>query len=293
MSKQRKKSSLEVPNIVVVSDLHCGCQLGLFPAHKSARLRYGGDYTPSGVQRKVWSMWEEFWNEWVPMACHGEPYCVVVNGDALDGVHHGSKTQVTHNLAVQSRIAQDALLPFVQRAAGGLYMVAGTEAHVGQDAEQEEQLAQALGAIPDATGQRVRNDLWLQLGPHRIHFLHHVGTCGSAAYESTGIHREFTEELQEAARWGRQPPSVIVRSHRHRHIEVKIRTNLGYGIAFVTPAWQLKTPFAFRVAGARLSQPQIGGSVIRYGDHDIYTRHKVWDIAPAQPEAPALRGDDI
>ena len=68
-----------------------------------------------------------------------------------------------------------------------------------------------------------------------------------------------------------------VRGHRHRLIEVRVPTALGYGIAFTAPAWQLKTPYTYRIAG-RQSLPQIGGSVIRQGDEDLYTRHWVRSI---------------
>jgi hypothetical protein len=55
---------------------------------------------------------------------------------------------------------------------------------------------------------------------------------------------------------------------------------LGYGIAFTAPAWQLKTPYTYRVAGARQAMPQIGGSVVRQGDSDLYTRH--WVRSPSR-----------
>ena len=84
---------------------------------------------------------------------------------------------------------------------------------------------------------------------------------------------------RKAARWHDQVPDVIVRSHRHRNFEVRMPTANGVGIAMVTAAWQLKTPFAFKIAGARQSPSQIGGSIIRLGSNgDLYTRHKVWTV---------------
>jgi hypothetical protein len=49
-------------------------------------------------------------------------------------------------------------------------------------------------------------------------------------------------------------------------------------MAVVVPGWQLKTPFSHRVAGARQSEPQIGGCVLRCGDEEVFARHKVWRI---------------
>jgi hypothetical protein len=121
-------------------------------------------------------------------------------------------------------------------------------------------------------------ELWVRVGKGLIHCLHHIGTTGSTHYESTAILKELAESYTEAGRWRNQPPDVVVRSHRHRHIEVRIPTSLGYGIAFCTAGWQLNTPFAYRIPGARITTPQIGGSLIRQGDSDLYTRHRIWSV---------------
>jgi hypothetical protein len=46
----------------------------------------------------------------------------------------------------------------------------------------------------------------------------------------------------------------------------------------VTPAWQGKTPFVWKVPGARLSEPQFGGVMIRRGDEEFYFRRQVWTL---------------
>jgi len=221
-------------------------------------------------------MWTEFWQEWVPRVTKGEPYAVVMNGDALDGVHHNSVTQVSHNLKDQSAIAYTVLSEITNKAKDGYYHVRGTEAHVGKSAQEEERLAEALGAIPNEQGQHARWELWKRVGSsqggHLCHFLHHIGTTGSAAYESTAVHKELVEAFVEAGRWGDEPPQVVVRSHRHRHYEIRIATGKGYGISTVTPAWQLKTPYTYRIPGSRLAQPQFGGVLIRAGDEELHTR---------------------
>jgi hypothetical protein len=270
-------------NVIVVSDLHCGCRLGLCPS-KPVKLDDGGTYAPSRLQKRVWSWWQEFWCEWVPRVTKGEDYGVVVNGDAVDGVHHGSTTQISHNMGDQGAIAYEVLAPIVEKCAGRFWMVRGTEAHVGKSATEEERLAERLGAIPNVDGQAARYDLWLEMGGRLIHFLHHIGATGSNAYEATAVGKELVEEYNEAARWGRKSPDCIVRSHRHRHIEVRVPTDRGFAVATVTPGWQLKTPFAWKIAGARLATPQFGGTLIRVGDEDLYTRHKVWSIEPTKAE---------
>jgi len=270
-------------NLIVVSDLHAGSQQGLCP--DTVMLDGGGTYAASAQQRVVMLAWREFWDVWVPRVTHGEPFAVVCNGDATDGRHHGSTEQVSQNLADQGRIACELLAPVVEQCEGRFYLIRGTEAHVGPAAENEERLGEAIGALPDADGRRSRYELWIKVGEGLVHLMHHIGTTGSMAYESTAVMRELTDSYMEAGRNHRVPPDVVVRSHRHRYIEVRVPTIDGYGISMVTPGWQLKTGFVYRLAGARMSTPQIGGCIIRQGDEELHTRAYTRSIPLPEPEA--------
>jgi hypothetical protein len=284
-ARKRSHQQAVLNNLVVVSDIHAGCRLALCPPG-GVPLDDGGTYHPSPLQLKMWAMWREFWDVFVPRATRKEPFGVVINGDVVDGVHHNSTTQISHNLMDQATIAQMILAPVAKACQGRLWMVRGTEAHVGQSAATEEGIAKAIGAIPNAEGQCARWDLWKSIGPGKlVHFLHHIGTTGSQAYEATAVHKELVEEFVEAARWHRDAPSIIVRSHRHRYIEDTIATGSSTGetcraIAVVTPGWQAKTPFAWKIPGARLSTPQFGGLVLRWVDDDrqIFVVPRIWTV---------------
>jgi len=268
-------------NLIVVSDTHSGCRLALCPP-AGAALDGGGHYQPSAFQLKMWALWREFWDAWVPSVTRGEPFDLVHNGDAIDGVHHHSTTQISHNLEDQQRIAEAVLAPAVAqcRATGGTYYhIRGTEAHVGQSGEYEERLARTLGAKPNHAGQHARFDLWKRVGDRcLVHLLHHIGTTSSAAHEASAVNAELTAEYVEAARWNREPPDFIVRSHRHRSIAVDLNSAKGYAAGVVTPAWQGKTPYVWKIPGARISEPQLGGILIREGDEEHYYRRKVWTV---------------
>ena len=49
----KKKATDGCKQVVVVSDIHCGCRLGLCPKEGVA-LDDGGLYMPSRIQKKVW-----------------------------------------------------------------------------------------------------------------------------------------------------------------------------------------------------------------------------------------------
>ena len=266
---------------VIISDLHCGCQMGLCPP-TPITLDGGGTYNSSDLQKKVWLWWREFWDSWVPVVTRGEPYIVVLAGDTTEGRHHNSVTQISQNLADQRNIAIEILSPIIDKIGNGkLYMIRGTESHVGASGENEEMLAQALNAVPDDIGNYARNGLWMQLGGENgmlVHVLHHIGTSSSTAYETSALMREYNESLVESARWQLKPPQIVVRAHRHRFSEIKIPTAWGDGICVTTPCWQLPTSFTYKIAGGRNSLPQFGGILCRMGDEEGYTRHWVKGI---------------
>lgn len=265
-------------NLVVVSDLHCGCRLGLCPPEPQP-LMEGGQYAPSDLQRRVWEWWREFWTDFVPEVCHDEPYAVLVNGETIDGVHHRSTTQVSQNLEDQRSIAVAVLSEVAQRCAGQLYVISGTPAHSGEQGVDDEAVAKAVKAIPDETGRHARYVGWFRIGTALVNATHHIGTTGSQHYESTAAHKELVEAFVEAGRWRNEPPDFVVRSHRHRYLTTSLATHKGFAASIVTPGWQLKTPFAYKIPGGRQSEPQFGGIVIRQGDREAYFRQWVRSLA--------------
>ena len=274
---------MQIKNAVIISDPHCGCRMGLCPPG-GISLDGGGTYYASDFQEQfLWRAWREFWDDWVPRVTRGEPYAVIVNGDSMDGVHHESTTQISHNLEDQTEIAFQCLKPVVDSAAV-YFHIRGTEAHVGQSGIEEERLAKRLGAKPNSEGQFARWDLWLRVGNCLAHILHHVGTTGSMAYEATAVHKELVEEYNEAARWGVEPPDIVVRAHRHRMIQTLVPTDKGEGIAVTTPGWQGKTPLVWRIPGGRICTPQFGGILIRQGDEEFYVRRKCWSVGRSEEE---------
>jgi len=52
----------------------------------------------------------------------------------------------------------------------------------------------------------------------------------------------------------------------------------------VTPAWQGKTPFVWKIPGGRLSQPQFGGVIIREAPDGVWYP-KSFTVSFERPEA--------
>ena len=278
-------ASSKVSNLITISDTHCGCTLGLHSMVPTS-IDGTGWYEPSEAQQAMWAWWTEFFDDFVPKATHGEKFAIAVVGDALDGVHHRSTTQISHNVNAQKEVARPIFNDLRERCEGRLYWIRGTEAHVGSSGVYEEELAREMKAIPDENGCYARWEIWFELGNGLVHATHHIGTTGRSHYESSALMAEFAEACTEAGRWGHRPPDIVVRAHRHRHLKVEVPTSKGMGIVYTNPGWQLKTPFVHKIPGGRQSMPQFGGAVIRQGDQDLYTRH--FTKSPARPEAVRL-----
>lgn len=279
---KRKRTTSEIRNLIVISDTHCGCRLGLCPPG-GVPLDDGGTYHIGPTQQFIWHHWRKFWDEWVPNVTKGEPFAVVHNGDATDGVPHRATTPVSTNLEDQQEIAYRSLAPVFDRCDGRYYHIRGTEAHVGKSSTEEEKLAKRLGAVQNKAGQFSRYELWKQLGPGLVHFAHHIGVTSSTHHETSAVNAEITKLLVEASRWEMRVPDLVIRSHRHQYCEVVLaahRETWGDGVAnrqrlrcVVTPAWQGKTPFAYRVS--RGKPPQFGGLLIRWNGEVLYTESYV------------------
>ncbi len=263
-------------NLVIISDLHQVHPLSV--CHPDGfRLDGGGRYKPSKLQKKLYEHWKSFWSEWVPLVTRRKGFVLCLNGDALEGRHHGSTDQ-PQNLAVHSQACYDLLEPVVKRAEA-FYFVRGTEAHGGPSGEDEERLASALNAVKTPEGMYTFWEVWFRLGKGLVHVTHHIGTSSSMAYEVSALGREISNAASESARWGLEMPDFTVRSHRHRYDVATMPGKHGQISCITTPGWQLKTSYTFRHSGARNATPQVGGILIKAGDEDpIYHRPCVWNM---------------
>jgi hypothetical protein len=215
-------------------------------------------------------LWEDFW-EWTYKHLDGRPFILVHNGDIIDGVHHRSTALSSLNLTIQNRMAISALEQHVGKAEK-YFQIRGTEAHGGQSAQEEEAIAAALGAEPDDNGSFSRWELYMKFGGELIHFSHHIGTTSSTAYESSAPMREIVAAFVESGQFKMRPPTIIIRSHRHRYIKVE-PPNCCLAI---TPAWQAKTSFVYKID--RMRGPMFGGLILESGEDGVTVIPKVYTL---------------
>jgi hypothetical protein len=265
--------------IIVVSDLHIGSNAGLCPPEGYA-LPDGNRYQQNIYQKTTWRYWVHFWKEIVPKRIHNcRKVVVVVNGDAIDGVHHNTTSIMSTSWETQERAAVEVLKKINKY--DGMFIVRGTEAHVDVGAQSEERIGRQVGAAKNEIGEYSSYQVWLDVEGLLFQFAHHIAVTSSAAYESSAPMREMIAGLTDAMQWDRKLPDVFVRSHRHRFIEVPLPTTRGRIRSVITPGWQLKTPHVERID--RMRMPHIGGVVFVVENGLCEVKEQLYRLP--QPEA--------
>ena len=271
----------KAPEVMIcISDLHIGCQLALSPP--SSKLDSGLIVKHNHVQSVIYAWWKELRDVWCPEVIGDRPFSLLINGDSLEGVHHGATTLISNSKSDQQHLAVKILQPFLKKLKPSkFFFVRGTPAHSGENGCDEELLGRTLGSLKDRNGRYTRQELWSYVGDRLVHATHTIGTSSIQSGESTALCREWNEIATIAGKWGEPCPHFVVRGHRHTHCTVGIPYSGGMGQAISLPAWQCKTPFCMRIAGARNSLPQIGAVALLA---DGTTKTFLRTIARSAPE---------
>lgn len=270
--KRRRRT---IQRIVVLSDGHVGSTVGLWPG--SHPIEGGGEYAANKYQLWLHECWQEMLAE---VASFRPKPIVVFNGDALQGVNYKDGQLITNKVDVQAMAALKVYQP-LRKLAARWYQIRGTEWHEGKSSEHVELMARMLDATRDpASGQWSWWELYLDVerdgGGPVIHFAHHVGVSSVPWYEATVPLRDTLLQLAELWRfYGLRAPNLrmVVRSHRHRFIYVKAPPDIHVA---VTPAWQLKTAFAYKKASSML--PEIGYLVLEWDGLDLVVRERIFEL---------------
>lgn len=244
--------------VAVTSDHHCGSTLGLCPP-EGVRLDDGGTYRPSKAQKWVWRCWEEYWGraDALRKQHSADLYCCY-NGDLFEGDHHHTSQIISRNPEPQAYIADRVF--GVPRALSptATFIIRGTEAHVGPSGASEEAFARSLKAEPDpVSGKWSWWHLRQELHGVLLDFQHH-GRMGQRPWtESNVVSLLAAQIFYEHARRKQRYPDLAIRSHHHRHAD----SGDAHPVRVIqTPAWQLKTAHAHKVAADSLAD--VGGIFI-------------------------------
>lgn len=231
--------------LLIVSDLHCGSSVGLLPPN--FKTLEGQPVNQSAWQEWLWECWTEMLL-WVERETAGSNYAVVINGDIIEGVHHGTKQVISPDVSDHLNAAEIVCRPLIARASR-TYIVKGTECHTNGT---ETTLGKILRteSNPD-TGLPSWDRLHLTIRGCRCAFSHHVGTSTRSWTEATQLASILAEEALQAMKNGEDFPQVVGRAHRHKFGTF----SNGRQLAVISPPWQGLTRHGHKVVPEARTQP--------------------------------------
>jgi len=270
--------------LAVTSDHHIRSTVGLCPP-QGCPLDDGGTYMPSKAQQWLWQSWVAFWGQVDKVRREeGADLYEIYNGDLIDGEHHGTPQISTKNLADEQELALACLAPALSLAPNYVFVVRGTEAHVGKSGEREEMIARRIEAEKDPQGNASWWQLTLQINGSILQFAHH-GRIGYRPWTRANAAQMLAAELTIDHSSSPYAPQLAVFSHHHQVAD----SYDNYPVRVIqTPAWQLATAYVHRIKPGALAS--IGGLVIicREGEYSVEKviykpeREKPWTESPYQ-----------
>lgn len=244
--------------VVVIGDLHAGSSVALCtPEHPTVD---DGMWKANPVQLWMYERWVEATTQWLPRVIDGRPFAVVVNGDCIEGLHHGTKQVISNATSDHVDLAVNLLGP-VAEGADRLFMVRGTSAHVGHDSESK--IGIRLGAERPAGSREYAAHNWrFEVAGKVIDASHHMPTSARPWTEATGLGTSMQSAVLESVRAREPVADVYLRAHRHRYGHYSDGDRLivaGY-------SWQAKTDFAEKVVPH--ARVVVGLHVLDFGNAD-------------------------
>jgi hypothetical protein len=246
--------------LLLASDTHCGSTIGLCPP-EGVRLDDGQEVHPSKPQQWLWWCWEQVHQraaQWAKEA--GGHLWVVLNGDLVDGDHHGTAQIMSRHPDAQSYIAERTFSVTQVLKPARVFVVRGTEVHSGTSGSAEEGIAKRLGAERDPeTHLWSRWHLRLRVHGKLVDVQHHGKGLGRLPHtKQNGANSLAWRVWQTYAERSLEAPALVVRSHLHQYAD-------SFGAhrqtrALFLPSFQLKTAYVHRVAADEIAD--VGAAVV-------------------------------
>ena len=265
--------------IAVVNDTHCLSSIALCPSHQIS-LPDGGYYSPSKSQKWLWQCWEDYWQRVADIPA--DKLIIVSNGDATDGDHHDTPQLISRDLTVQMQILQDTWAVPLDLKPDAIYVINGTECHVGKGGSSEKGWAASM----EAEGYPVRRDpsvdlpTWwrckFEVQGVLLDFLHQGRTGGRSWTFNNAANLLAKDIVLGHVERGQRPPSIAFRAHYHRWNDSFSATITR---VVINGCWQ----FGSFYVKQRLPEhpPGYGGSIVVIEDGE-YEIEKV-EFTPKEP----------
>ena len=270
--------SKKIDALVFLSDIHAGSKYSPCPVNFEG---VNGIIQPNALQ-----LWYNLCLtnalSWTCNVLAGRRWGLVLNGDLIEGIHHGTAEVVSADVADHKGIAEELLVPWAKSAAR-TWVVEGTECHTRG---HESSVAKALKAEPYrnpscGTRQGAWPELAIEVNGCYIIVRHHITTSIRPWTEATGLCTQINSERIEHVRSDHRVPRWAVYSHRHK----EGMFSDGHAAVYVLPPWQALPRHGRKVVGhSRFPRP--GVLILDFADVESdgmpVARRRMYDYANAK-----------
>lgn len=255
--------------LVIFSDAHTNHWMGL--CKPNVKIGDGDTLSSGMVRRWVWNTFEDILDE-VCKRKVGELW-TVLNGDMVEAdTKQRSGQLISRDVTEIVEMAHDVWSP-VAEMSKGMYVVRGTEAHVGLNATVEESFAGQFDNVVEnpETGKKTWWYLPLKFEGWKMDIMHHPqGGSGGRPQNSQGVvDRLASDTMFRAINEGYDVPDIAVRSHLHGY---KNSGNAFRVQALITPALCLLSAYGHRIG---LSHDGELGGILIFCDSSAYEIHPI------------------
>lgn len=243
-----------------MGDLHSGSKTALFPNYPMTfKLDEKNTFTHLPTSYQI-SMYDHF------IACakqtkekaKGKRLKVVMNGDAIDGNHHGTQQLVTTNPKHHSKIHIELMENFLEvcgfsiKNGDELYYVSGTESHTGWE---EYGIAESM----QVWGAQYGDEIMLDINGKRFWWTHQGPRPGKGVKEGNPLRNFAADVYWDCIKENRLPPHMISTSHYHKSSYESFNDSYAHTTHIeVLPSFQMKTRFG--IAASPFQRNDIGMS---------------------------------
>ena len=211
--------------VTIIADLHINSTVGL--VHPD----YTGPENRTATQRWIWSAWGAFWDRRrAQIKEHKAKHVLIINGDTVEGRHHGIKEIVTPDEEMQLEMAIKILDPVV-KTADLLFIVRGTTVHDGSWCEV---IGKDFGAQQTPEGKHCWWLLRAEWSGVQFNIAHHRRQS-TLPWTAGGPENRLHAEVRY--KYATEPdgvPDVVIRSHGHKS-GCSMKTE---PLVVFTPAWK-------------------------------------------------------
>ena len=268
------------------ADSHSASRVGLCPPVFYLEAPEGGrlECKATPGQLALWEAWCTYWDKMKrkkkKLRAKLEAWHV---GDGLDDAKNAKAELVSANKNDILRIAAQVFEPVVD-AADEIYMLRGTEWHVGEAGWLDEQLAQKIGGVPSTDGPASWWVLRRVVEGIKIHATHHPPSRGTRPWTENNASSLSSANLKmRYADMGQECPDIALFGHVHFAADSGAANKPR---VFYLPGWQMTTSFASKIGMAGIVRP-VGGwwFVIENGQYTVepeiwnWKKESVWSTS--------------